>query len=132
MTDSIDIVARLRKTCGLDAKLHNQAADEIELLRKECARRAVEIGKLSAHVAELINEREEHDGRNKEQASEIKALRKYSSGLIDRLTVVKHEFELFKTAVANQFGKSLVVKARALNARAVKPRTKSTRKVKRK
>ena len=37
MTDSIDIVARLRKTCGLDAKLHNQAADEIKRLRQENA-----------------------------------------------------------------------------------------------
>ena len=132
MTDHINIVAELRKVGGLDAKLHNQAADEIELLRKECARRAVEIGKLSEHVKDLINEREQFGERDKQQASEIKALRKYSSQLIDRLTVVKHEFELFKTAVANQFGKALVVKARALNARAVKPRTKGTRKVKRK
>ena len=69
-------------------------AAEVAALRKECRLRAV------------VNQN----------------LQNENNRLIDRLTLVKEEFERFKSAVSKQVAK----------ARAVKARTKSTRKVKRK
>ena len=86
--------------------------------RDQCKRELEALKKIPAGPAEVDALRKECTQR----AVTIQNLQNETSRLIDRLTLVKDEFQAFKAAVSKQVAK----------ARAVKPRTNSRRKVKRK